>query len=133
MPRRSARRSPAQARSTRRRGRRAPRGGAWGGAEFLAGIPGTVGGALAMNAGCFGAECWDIVERAVTIDRSGDVRERPKQDFEIGYRHCALKGGGEEWFAAAYFRLQRGDGAASRPGGAQGLARGMATQPPQLP
>ena len=103
------------------------------GAEFLAGIPGTVGGALAMNAGCFGAECWDIVERAVTIDRSGDVRERPKQDFEIGYRHCALKGGGEEWFAAAYFRLQRGDGAASRARIAELLARRIATQPLQLP
>jgi UDP-N-acetylmuramate dehydrogenase len=103
------------------------------GAEFLAGIPGTVGGALAMNAGCFGAECWDIVERALTIDRRGTLRERRRQDFEIGYRHCALKGGGEEWFAAASFRLPAGDGAASRARIAELLARRIATQPLSLP
>jgi hypothetical protein len=61
------------------------------GAEFLAGVPGTVGGALAMNAGCYGGETWDIVERAVTIDRRGELRTRGRDDFEIGYRHCALR------------------------------------------
>ena len=43
------------------------------GAEFLAGVPGTVGGALAMNAGCYGGETWDVVERVVTIDRRRQV------------------------------------------------------------
>jgi UDP-N-acetylmuramate dehydrogenase len=103
------------------------------GAEFLAGIPGTVGGALAMNAGCFGAETWDIVERVLTIDRAGTVRERAKQDFSIGYRHCAPAGGGEEWFAAAYFRLRAADAAASRARIAELLARRVATQPLALP
>ncbi|MFZ5463398.1 MAG: FAD-binding protein, partial [Pseudomonadota bacterium] len=37
------------------------------GAEFLAGIPGTVGGALAMNAGCYGGETWDVVQRVLTV------------------------------------------------------------------
>ena len=45
------------------------------GAEFLAGIPGCVGGALAMNAGCYGGETWDIVERVATIDRSRQARD----------------------------------------------------------
>ena len=61
------------------------------GAEFLAGIPGTVGGALAMNAGCYGGETWDIVERVVTINRRGQLRAPRRDEFDIGYRHCALK------------------------------------------
>ncbi|MDF0679274.1 MAG: FAD-binding protein, partial [Nitrosomonas sp.] len=51
------------------------------GAEFLAGIPGTVGGARAMNAGCYVSETWDRVERVTTIDRIGIVRERIPEDY----------------------------------------------------
>ena len=90
------------------------------GAEFLAGIPGTIGGALAMNAGCYGGETWEIVERVQTIGRKGRVRERPAGDYAVSYRHVALKGYGrdgkqagegfqnEEWFAGAWFRLPGG-------------------------
>jgi UDP-N-acetylmuramate dehydrogenase len=101
------------------------------GAEFLSGIPGTVGGALAMNAGCYGGETWDIVERALTIDRRGGVHERQKDEFEIGYRHC--RGPGEEWFVAAYFRLQPGDAERSSARIKELLAKRMATQPLSLP
>jgi UDP-N-acetylmuramate dehydrogenase len=101
------------------------------GAEFLAGIPGTVGGALAMNAGCFGSETWDIVEKVLTLDRSGEINERGRSEFEIGYRHCRIPG--QEWFAAAYFRLQPGDGEASRARIKEFLARRIATQPLQFP
>ena len=101
------------------------------GAEFLAGIPGTVGGALAMNAGCYGGETWPIVERVLTIDRRGAVRERKKAEYEIGYRHC--KGPAEEWFLAAWFRLKEGDGAQSEARIKEFLAKRMATQPLQLP
>jgi len=107
------------------------------GAEFLAGVPGTVGGALAMNAGCYGAETWDIVERVLTIDRCGRQRRRDAAEFATGYRRCALKDGtrlGEvEWFAAAWFRLAPGDGAASRARIKDLLARRVATQPLALP
>jgi UDP-N-acetylmuramate dehydrogenase len=103
------------------------------GAEFLTGIPGCVGGALAMNAGCYGGETWDIVERAVTIDRSGRLVMRAKDEFEIGYRHCAPKPAREEWFAAAWFRLQPGDGDTSRGIMKELLARRIATQPLSLP
>lgn len=103
------------------------------GAEFLAGIPGTVGGALAMNAGCYGGETWDIVERVLTIDRSGTVRKRTREDFEIGYRRCALKARGEEWFAASWFRLPPGDGGIAREKMRILLARRVASQPLQLP
>jgi len=103
------------------------------GAEFLAGIPGCVGGALAMNAGCYGGETWDIVERAVTIDRSGKLVMRGKEEFDIGYRHCAPKPAREEWFAAAWFRLEPGDGETSRGVMKELLSRRIATQPLSLP
>jgi UDP-N-acetylmuramate dehydrogenase len=103
------------------------------GAEFLAGIPGTVGGALAMNAGCYGGETWEIVEAVSTIARSGEIRQRSKGDFDIGYRRCALKAKKEEWFVAAQFRLPRGDGEASRARIKEFLSRRIASQPLQLP
>jgi UDP-N-acetylmuramate dehydrogenase len=103
------------------------------GAEFMAGIPGTVGGALAMNAGCFGGETWDIVEHVVTIDRKGALHTRPKADYEVSYRHCHLKSPLEEWFVAAYFQLPAGDGEASRARIKEFLARRIATQPLALP
>ena len=101
------------------------------GAEFLAGIPGTVGGALAMNAGCYGGETWQIVERVETIDRQGRVFARPRSEFEIGYRHCGSPR--EEWFVAAYFALRPGDGEASRARIKDLLARRIASQPLSLP
>jgi UDP-N-acetylmuramate dehydrogenase len=90
------------------------------GAEFLAGIPGTLGGALAMNAGCFGAETWDAVADVTTIDRSGATRTRVRDDYDIGYRRVRLKADGgwrmadgpnpaEEWFVAARLRLYVGE------------------------
>jgi UDP-N-acetylmuramate dehydrogenase len=103
------------------------------GAEFLAGIPGTVGGALAMNAGCYGGETWRIVDRVLTLDRKGRLRGRSAADFEIGYRHVGLQAAADEWFAAAWFRLQEGDGPASRSRITELLQRRIASQPLQLP
>ena len=106
------------------------------GAEFLAGIPGTLGGALAMNAGCYGAETWDVVERVTTLARDGRMRERTRADFEVGYRHCALRQGGlgeSEWFLGARLRLPAGDGEASRQRIKELLSRRIATQPLALP
>ena len=106
------------------------------GAEFLAGVPGTIGGALAMNAGCYGSETWEFVERADTIDRQGAVHARTAREFEIGYRHVALKGralGTDEWFAGAWFRFPPGDGARARERIKALLDKRIATQPLNLP
>jgi UDP-N-acetylmuramate dehydrogenase len=104
------------------------------GAEFLAGIPGTVGGALAMNAGCYGRETWDIVQAVRTIDRLGEIHERTPSDFHVAYREVRLKApatrlDGGEWFISASFRLVPGDGEASRQRIKELLARRIATQP----
>lgn len=69
------------------------------GAEFLAGIPGTLGGALCMNAGAFGGEIWGLIGSVETIDRQGERRHRACGDFEIGYREA--RGPAEEWYLTA--------------------------------
>lgn len=73
------------------------------GAEFLAGIPGTVGGALAMNAGAFGGETWNLAYAAQTIDRSGGLHDRTRAELRPGYRCVTLPEG--EWFVSASFKL----------------------------
>jgi UDP-N-acetylmuramate dehydrogenase len=99
------------------------------GAEFLAGIPGTVGGALAMNAGAFGGETWPIVEAVETIDRRGTVRVRERTAFEVGYR--TVVGPAGEWFVAGRFKLSAGQTADGQAHIKGLLARRGATQPTQ--
>jgi len=76
------------------------------GAEFLAGIPGTMGGALAMNAGAFGGETWEVVTAVETLDRQGRRRQRTPDEFAIAYRHVSGPRG--EWFVAAHLQLAPG-------------------------
>jgi UDP-N-acetylmuramate dehydrogenase len=101
-----------------------------GPAAFFAGIPGSVGGALAMNAGAFGGETWTHVERVTTVDRRGTVRERPRTDFEIGYR--SVRGPEYEWFLGATFLFDH-DEASSMDAIKEMLARRNAAQPTGSP
>lgn len=101
------------------------------GVEFLAGIPGTLGGALAMNAGAFGGETWERVARVETIDRSGEVRSRLPEEFEIAYRQ--VRGPSGEWFLAAELEMEAGDVDAAQQRIRQLLERRAATQPTSLP
>ncbi|MCU0842127.1 MAG: UDP-N-acetylmuramate dehydrogenase, partial [Thiobacillaceae bacterium] len=98
-----------------------------------AGIPGTLGGALAMNAGCYGRETWEMVAQVLTIDRAGELRTRLPPDFQVGYRHVAPRVPGDEWFVAAWLSLPMGDGVASREEIRRLLARRVASQPLNLP
>ena len=82
-----------------------------GNTEFLAGIPGTLGGALAMNAGAFGGETWEVVSRVQTIDRHGVLRTRSSRDFHVGYRE--VNGPPGEWFVSAELISVPGVGAES--------------------
>jgi UDP-N-acetylmuramate dehydrogenase len=80
-------------------------------AEFLAGIPGTMGGALKMNAGAFGGETWRIVKSVEMLNTKGDVTQRDPKHFEINYR--SIKSAENEWFLSANLSLVPGDSAAS--------------------
>jgi UDP-N-acetylmuramate dehydrogenase len=105
------------------------------GAEFLAGIPGTVGGALAMNAGCYGGETWRFVARVEVLTRAGILDERLPAAYVTGYRSVRRIDGGapDGIFTAAWFAFPRGDSGAARARIAELLRRRSATQPLNLP
>jgi len=99
------------------------------GAEFFAGIPGTVGGALAMNAGCYGSETWNAVARVRTIDRAGRLQIREPHEYAVGYRSVVPVQAREEFFVAAWFQFARGNGDRARQKIKELLAKRIATQP----
>lgn len=101
------------------------------GAEFLAGIPGTMGGALKMNAGAFGGETWGIVKNVETIDVDGQVKQRQPEQFTVGYR--SVKGVDGEWFLAATLSLEAGDVVASQQKIKKLLEHRAKTQPTNQP
>ncbi|MFA5627650.1 MAG: UDP-N-acetylmuramate dehydrogenase [Thiohalomonadaceae bacterium] len=97
------------------------------GAEFFAGIPGTLGGALAMNAGAFAGETWSLVQQVETLARSGQLHVRTPADYRIAYRE--VHGPSDEWFVAASLRLQKGDAAAAGVRIRELLSKRSASQP----
>jgi UDP-N-acetylmuramate dehydrogenase len=102
----------------------------FGPSEFFAGIPGTVGGALAMNAGAHGGETWERVESVRTIDRKGEIHQRAPGEYSIGYR--SVTGPSNEWFIEAIFRFDPEVTASKETLDAM-LERRKATQPLGLP
>jgi UDP-N-acetylmuramate dehydrogenase len=109
----------------------AKHGGA--GAEWMAGVPGTIGGALAMNAGCYGGETWNHVTMVRTVDRFGALNERGPEQYEVGYRHLRDKANREEWFVGATFHFERGDEKVAMARMRELLAKRVATQPLSQP
>lgn len=96
-----------------------------GPAEFFAGIPGTMGGALAMNAGAFGGETWRQVASVETVDAGGQVRQRGASEYRSSYRHVQAPAA-QEWFLAATLHF---DGGSSVDGTRELLERRRQTQP----
>jgi len=93
----------------------------YGGVEFLAGIPGTFGGALAMNAGAFGNETWDFIRHAETLDHNGKIRKRTREELQVSYRSVALPQ--NEWFIAGELQLEQ-----TQPGTARDRIRNLLAQ-----
>lgn len=101
------------------------------GAEFLAGIPGTMGGALRMNAGAFGGETWNIVDSVEIIEAGGKVTKRGKEQFEVAYR--SVKGLADEWFLAVELTLKKGESELSQQKIKALLEKRALTQPTNKP
>jgi UDP-N-acetylmuramate dehydrogenase len=106
-----------------------------GEAEFLAGIPGTVGGALAMNAGCYGGETWQYVARVEVLKRDGMFETRLPSEYAIGYRSVRRADGTppDGIFTAAWFAFPPGDGRFARERIKALLKKRIAAQPLGLP
>lgn len=101
------------------------------GMEFLAGVPGTMGGALAMNAGAHGGETWNYVNSVEVLNRNGERHVRLASEYQVGYR--SVIGPTQEWFVAGIFQLQAGDAEISKQKIRELLERRKATQPINLP
>lgn len=102
------------------------------GAEFMAGIPGTVGGALAMNAGCYGGETWQWVHAVKTMHRSGEVHLRQRAEYQPAYRHVTQPAA-DEWFLGGWFSIPTGNGKASAEKIKALLSQRLASQPLNFP
>lgn len=102
-----------------------------GGAEFCAGIPGTLGGMLAMNAGCYGSEIWQHVTGVQIVTRSGELKVRTPEEYEIGYR--SVKNIEGEIFVGAWLAFEQGDGEQSRQKIKELLKKRISSQPLNLP
>ncbi|GAB1231552.1 UDP-N-acetylmuramate dehydrogenase [Ferrigenium sp. UT4] len=103
------------------------------GAEFFVGIPGTLGGMLAMNAGCYGGETWQQVVRAQVLTRSGELLERTPPAYEIGYRRVVLQQEREEFFVGAWLHFKQGDVEKARQEIRALMEKRSASQPLQQP
>jgi UDP-N-acetylenolpyruvoylglucosamine reductase len=123
------------------------------GAEFFAGIPGTLGGMLAMNAGCYGSETWSHVVKVQVLTRSGELLERTPAEYAIGYRSVSLRSklevdsgkwessdspltthhSLEELFVGVWLKFSPGDGDVARQAIKALLAKRIASQPLNLP
>jgi UDP-N-acetylmuramate dehydrogenase len=101
------------------------------GIEFLAGVPGTIGGALAMNAGAHGNETWQWVTQCETINRQGEIRCRPYTDYQAEYRQVIRPQ--DEWFIAGFFKLKNAPKEENLAKINAFLAHRKATQPINLP
>ncbi len=101
------------------------------GAEFFAGIPGLVGGALAMNAGAFGGETWPLVIEVETLNRKGEITKRKAAEFEYGYRSVKASQNAhqDEWFVSATLRLEKQQAGSNAIDIKQLLAKRAVSQP----
>lgn len=94
---------------------------------FFAGVPGTIGGALAMNAGAFGGETWPYVVSVETVNSRGEVKKRVPKDFKVSYREVIRPEG--EWFVAGHFVFPAGEMQHATQAISELLRKRSATQP----
>lgn len=98
-------------------------------AAFLAGIPGTVGGAVMMNAGAHGDNIWNHIIAVETINRAGEVKLRSANEFIAGYREVSGLNKNQEWFVATHLKFNCENAMNAKNRVAELLAKRKATQP----
>lgn len=76
--------------------------------EFACGIPGSIGGAIFMNAGAYGGEMKDVVTKVETIDKDGNIKQYTNEEMSFSYRHSIIQEN-KEIIIAAYFQLEKGN------------------------
>lgn len=81
------------------------------GFEFAAGIPGSIGGAVVMNAGAYGGEMVQVLENVTVLTREGEVRTLPASELDLSYRHSNIPENGSLVLEAALL-LKKGDSGA---------------------
>lgn len=101
------------------------------GLEFARGIPGTVGGAVVMNAGAHGGSIQDILEEVKILAPEGEVQRLAKEDIQFGYRECSLRD--QAIVLEGVFHLKPGDPDVIQATMSENLARRKAAQPLELP
>lgn len=101
------------------------------GLEFARGIPGTVGGALVMNAGAHGGEIQDILEQVKILTTDGEIQRLGRDEIQFGYRECSLQG--KAWVLEGTFCLKRGDADSIQSVMRENLAKRKMAQPLELP
>lgn len=101
------------------------------GLEFGAGIPGTVGGAIVMNAGAHGGSIADILEQVKIMTFSGEVKVLDKEDLKFGYRQCSLRD--QAIILEGVLRLRKGEKESIKGKMSEYLAKRKASQPLEYP
>lgn len=102
------------------------------GLEFAYGIPGSVGGAVFMNAGAYGGEIKDVVTSVRAMDKKGNIKEYPAEELDFSYRHSRFSTGGEI-ILTADIKLKNGDKAQIKTAMEDILERRRAKQPLEFP
>lgn len=101
------------------------------GLEFARGIPGTVGGAIVMNAGAHGGEIQAILEQVRVLTAEGELQSLSRDEIQFGYRECSLRG--KAWVLEGAFRLKLGDRESIQGVMHENLTKRKMAQPLELP
>ncbi|WP_425807059.1 UDP-N-acetylmuramate dehydrogenase [Desulfitobacterium sp. Sab5] len=101
------------------------------GLEFARGIPGTLGGAIVMNAGAHGGEIQNVLRSVKVLTEDGGVRTFDKKEIAFGYRECSLQG--KAWILEAKLQFEPGNKEEIKRQMAENLEKRRAAQPSELP
>lgn len=101
------------------------------GLEFARGIPGTLGGAVVMNAGAHGGEIQNVLVKVKVLTEDGEIKTFSKEELTFGYRECSLRG--KTWVLEADLKFTPGDKDQIKAQMAENLAKRKAAQPLDLP